>query len=125
MSSAPPPEEGKPLAPPRKDAAAVAGTPLLAEEPSASASPERPPAPPVTGRPSVVLPNGEEAELVARFSGRWWWDHSGRIAGMLLGLFVLAVLVLLALAGDGAATGLLALVAAGAVMIIVGGRMRR
>lgn len=75
------------------------------------------------GPPAVELAPPAEAADVIRFSARWWWDHSGRIAGALIALFVVALLVLLAVGGDSAAGVLLALVAAGVAMIAVGGRI--
>ncbi len=58
-----------------------------------------------------------------RFGARWWWDHSGRISGAVLGLFFLAFLALLAASGDRAVGIVLVLLVAGAAMIVVGGRI--
>lgn len=58
-----------------------------------------------------------------RFSARWWWDHSGRISGVVLGLVFLAFLALLAVSGDRTVGIVVVTLLVGAAMIIVGGRI--
>ena len=51
-------------------------------------------------------------------------DHIGVIAGVALGLFVLAFLVLLAFAGDPNAVAILVVVVVGVALIALGAQMR-
>lgn len=51
------------------------------------------------------------------------WDHIGRISGVVLGLAVFAFLVVLAVAGDPQALGIIVVVVAGVLLIYLGGRL--
>ncbi len=51
------------------------------------------------------------------------WDHIGRISGVVLGLAVFAFLVVLAVAGDPQALGIIVVVVAGILLIYLGGRL--
>lgn len=89
-------------------------------------SPPPPAATEVAGAPPApaTSPGGpaEDARPVISWR-RWLWDHIGRISGIVLGLFLAAVLGLLMAAGYSAAGFLLLLVLGGMVMIAVGGRI--
>ena len=51
------------------------------------------------------------------------WDHIGRISGVVLGLAVAAFLVVLAVAGDPQALGIIVVVVVGVALIYLGGRL--
>jgi hypothetical protein len=54
----------------------------------------------------------------------WLYNHIGRLAGIVLGLLVIAVIALLAVAGYQPATTLLVVIVSGFLIITVGGKMR-
>lgn len=54
----------------------------------------------------------------------WLYDHIGRLAGLLIGALVVAVIALLAIAGYQPAMTLLVIFVAGVLVIAVGGKMR-
>lgn len=54
----------------------------------------------------------------------WLYDHIGRISGIVLGLFVVAVIALLSIVGYQPATTLLVIIVTGFLIITVGGKMR-
>ncbi|MGC9961940.1 MAG: hypothetical protein ABSE47_08565 [Acidimicrobiales bacterium] len=51
------------------------------------------------------------------------WDHIGMISGVLLGLALFAFLVVLAVAGDPQAFGLVVVIVVGVALIYFGGRL--
>lgn len=63
----------------------------------------------------------EEAPLHER---SWLYNHIGRLAGIALGLIVIAVIALLAIAGYAPATSLLVVIVSGFLIISIGGKMR-
>jgi hypothetical protein len=63
----------------------------------------------------------EEEPLVSR--RRWLWEHAGRLGGIVLGLFSIAFLAILALAGYTPAALFIPVIIAFLVLIIVGGRI--
>jgi hypothetical protein len=63
----------------------------------------------------------EKAPLEER---SWLYNHIGRLAGIVLGLVVIAVIALLAIAGYEPATTLLVVIVSGFLIITVGGKMR-
>jgi hypothetical protein len=54
---------------------------------------------------------------------QWLWEHAGRLAGIVLGIFAIAFLALLAVAGYTPAALFIPVVGAFLVLIIVGGRV--
>ena len=54
----------------------------------------------------------------------WLYNHIGRLAGIALGLLVIAVIALLAIAGYQPATTLLVVIVSGFLIITIGGKMR-
>jgi len=54
----------------------------------------------------------------------WFYDHVGRLSGMVIGALVVAVVAFLAIAGYEPATTLLVIFVAGVLVIAVGGKMR-
>ncbi|MGB9112763.1 MAG: hypothetical protein WCF24_08570 [Acidimicrobiales bacterium] len=63
----------------------------------------------------------DEQPLVSR--RRWLWDHAGRLGGIVLGLFAVAFLAILAIAGYTPAALFIPVVLAGLVLIVLGGRI--
>lgn len=51
------------------------------------------------------------------------WDHIGMISGAILGLLAFAVVLLLAIAGDPAAFGIIVVVVIGIALIYAGGKL--
>lgn len=69
-----------------------------------------------------MAPSAENDALISR--KQWFWEHIGRLSGIVLGLFAIAFLSLLAVAGYTPAALFIPLVIAGLVLIILGGRIR-
>lgn len=63
----------------------------------------------------------DEQPLVSR--RQWLWDHAGRLGGIVLGLFAVAFLAILAIAGYTPAALFIPVVLAGLVLIVLGGRI--
>jgi hypothetical protein len=63
----------------------------------------------------------ENETLISR--RQWLWEHAGRLAGVVLGIFAIAFLSLLAVAGYTPAALFIPVVGAFLVLIIVGGRV--
>jgi hypothetical protein len=55
---------------------------------------------------------------------QWLWEHAGRLAGIVLGMFAIAFLAILAEAGYTPAALFIPLVVAFLALIILGGRIR-
>ena len=54
----------------------------------------------------------------------WFYDHVGRLAGIVIGALVVALVAFLAIAGYEPAITLLVIFVAGVLVIAVGGKMR-
>jgi fucose permease len=65
-----------------------------------------------------------EVEQAPQDERSWLYNHIGRLAGIVLGLFVIAVITLLAIAGYEPAISLLVVIVSGFLIISVGGKMR-
>ena len=67
---------------------------------------------------------GEEDSPAAPVREHWrLWDHIGVISGVFLGLVALAILLLIAAAGDPGALGILVVVIVGVGLIYFGGQL--